>query len=94
MWLHTVFEGFTTNTYASGLAYLENDHGEVDPFYGYSAGTAGSPPEILQRYTSGGYLGTPFTVLVDRFGNILIEDFTTNLTGTQILLEVENALEE
>ena len=89
-----MFEGFTTNTYASGLAYLENDHGEVDPFYGYSAGTAGSPPEILQRYTSGGYLGTPLTVLVDRFGNILIEDFTTNLTGTQILLEVENALEE
>ncbi len=89
-----MFEGFSTNTFDSGLTYLDGVHGIVDPFYGYCAGTDGNPPPIFQQYNSDGYMGTPYTVLVDKYGNILLNDFTNAYSVSEIAVLVEQALEE
>ncbi|MBW2276163.1 MAG: hypothetical protein JRF63_01655, partial [Deltaproteobacteria bacterium] len=49
IYLQTVFEAFSTNTYDAGLFYLKQTHGIESPFYGHVAGTEAQAPAILYQ---------------------------------------------
>lgn len=92
IYLQTVFEGFTVNTYEAGLIYLEQTHGIESPFYGHVAGTGSTPPAILSQYNNGEYMGTPYTLVVDKYGEPVIHNFSTALNQSYLILQIENAL--
>jgi hypothetical protein len=91
IYLQTVFEGFTVNTFDAGLLYLEQTHGIEDPFYGHVVGTT-QPPAILYQYNDGQHMGTPYTLVVDKYGEPVIHNFSTVLNQTYLTQLIEDAL--
>jgi hypothetical protein len=93
VWLQTVFEGHSTNTYQAGLTYLEVTHDIENPFYGHVAGTSG-PPAILNQYNDGQYLGTPYTLIVDKYGEPVVHDFSTDFNQQNLINVIEGVLSD
>jgi hypothetical protein len=91
IYLQTVFEGFSTNTFEAGLIYLEQTHGIEEPFYGHVVGTS-QPPAILYQYNSGGYMGTPYTLVIDKYGEPVVHNFSTAMIESTLTDMIEDAL--
>jgi hypothetical protein len=89
IYLQTVFEGFPTNTYQAGLTYLEDTHGIDTPFYGY---VADSSPAIFQQYNNGQNAGTPYTVVIDKYGEPVLHNFSTIYSTDFIIGQIEETL--
>ena len=70
LYMQTVFEGYTSNTFASGLSSLVVDHDIVDPFYAYHPGDPpdAPTPHFMTSYAVG---GTPWTVLFGKDGQVI-----------------------
>jgi hypothetical protein len=92
IYLQTVFEGFPTNTFEAGLIYLEQTHGIEDPFYGHVAGTSSQAPAILYQYNDGTYMGTPYTLAVDKYGEPIVHNFSTSMIESTLTEMLEEAL--
>ncbi len=72
LYVQTVFEGDSVNTWDNGLAEL--DEFEVQGSYGYDLGPdEGGPPETMLMFET---QGTPYTVIINRKGREKISDFT------------------
>jgi len=71
LYMHTVFEGYSTNTFQNGLSSLTGaDHELVDPFYAHHPGdpVEGTSPHFMGSYGVG---GTPWTVLFGKDGEVI-----------------------
>jgi hypothetical protein len=69
LYMQTVFEGYSTNTFQNGLNSLTgSEHELVDPFYAHHPGEPPDSPHFMGSYGVG---GTPWTVLFGKDGEVL-----------------------
>lgn len=87
MQIQTVFEGQHTNTYERGLRELKK-HG-ITAIYGFDPGKTGKRSNILQSYHTG---GTPWTILIDHTGKVLISRFTSQFKDGELAQAIKAAL--
>lgn len=74
--IQTVFEGFDSNTLEAAEKTAER-HG-LDFPVGHDVGPDGNRSQTMQDYRSG---GTPWTVLIDKNGNVRFNDFRATPDG-------------
>ena len=85
VYLHTVFEGQSTNTLEAGLNFLEVTHGIDSPFYGHTSPADGNPA-VFEQYNQDGQAGTPYSLVIDKDGTCVWHNFTSN--SAQIISQI------
>jgi hypothetical protein len=71
MYVQTVFEGSSYNTFETGLSDL--DLFEVKGYYGFDPGTSGQRSATMNMFHTN---GTPYTIIIDKAGETIEADFT------------------
>lgn len=85
MYIQTVFEGAFTNTFDNGMRDL--DEFGVLGVYGFDPSSDTQLSHTMQMFDTG---GTPYTVIIDKAGQIVEADFTR--IEPQLRPIIENAL--
>ena len=85
MYIQTVFEGSYTNTFENGIVDL--DDYSVKGIYGFDPGAGGALPATMTMFQTN---GTPFTIIIDKNGQVVESDFTR--FEFQLRPIIENAL--
>ncbi len=86
IYVHTVFEGFTSNTFESGLEDL--DTFELAGWYAFDPASSMIPSATMDMFNTG---GTPYTVIIDKAGTVVESDFTKNESQLRPIIEAAMA---
>ena len=73
MYIHTVWEGYASNTFESGLADLEDY--DLWGWYAFDPASSTAPSATMDMFDTG---GTPYTVIINKAGQVVESDFTKN----------------
>ena len=86
MYIQTVFEGSSSNTFINGIVDL--DEFQVKGIYGFDPrDAAGTLPVTMQKFST---QGTPYTVILDKTGQKVQSEFTQS--PQRLRIAIENAL--
>jgi thiol-disulfide isomerase/thioredoxin len=91
LYMQTVFEGYSTNTFQNGLNTLVNDHDIVDPFYAHHPGEPPESPHFMQEFDVG---GTPWSVLFGRDGELIVSFVSYDYSYYELQDMIDAALAE